>query len=169
MFVFFFVGLVFLLAATQIRPHALYIELPFHDKAAPTPPDSYTIHTVSITKQDQLLFDDKAVAPSELISLLALFENDRSARLVFEPDGMASYNHSVKTLAIIARAGWANGRFCIEGLEEHRNFSSGRKGVPMPFFHSIYIDPEIMGAEVFGTALEFESCDPAQLNMMPRF
>lgn len=132
-----FIAVVFLLAASQTRTHALLVELP--------QPEAGLIGTglapiairIGVTASGQLRFNDVPVDEQQLEFLLGeVSKLEPRAVLAFEPDGAASYDLAAHTLAIIQRAGVNDEWFCINGMEKHGEFGKS-SGHPLPLLTTL--------------------------------
>jgi len=159
LFVALFIAVLFLLAASQTRTHALLVELPQPEAGlhgAGYPP---VVYRVEVTAGDLLRFNGELVDAEQLQSLLLqVGALEPRAVLAFEPDGAASYDLAAHTLALIQRAGVNDQWFCIDGMEKHGQF--GRSlGHPLPLLTSIRID-EAMGAQRMVPTPQIDTCAP---------
>lgn len=163
MFVALFVALIFLLAASQTRTHALLVDLPLHFRdLPPAVGPAPVIHRIAVTENDMLLLNGKRVTPAKMIGILkAARQGPRELRIAFEPDANASYEKSVQTLAVLQRSGFVSSLFCLDGLEKHRHFST-EQPAPFPLMLTLAIEtpPQAQGIE---PQENFDSCAPEQL------
>lgn len=159
LFVALFIAVLFLLAASQTRTHALLVEFPqpeagMHLKGYPP-----IVYRVEITAADQLRLNGEFVSVEQLVSLLLQVSTlEPRPVLSFEPDGAASYDVAAHTLAIIHRVGLNDKRFCIDGMEKHGEF--GRTlGHPLPMLTSVRFD-ETLTAQPMVPAPDIDTCAP---------
>lgn len=144
LFVALFIAVVFLLAASQARTHALLVELPQPDAGFRGTVLMPLANRLELTASGQLRFNGEAVDARQLEVLLGeVSKLEPRPVLAFEPDGAASYNLAAHTLAIIHRAGVNGEWFCINGLEKHGEFGKGR-GHPLPLLTSLVPREEIV-------------------------
>jgi biopolymer transport protein ExbD len=154
-----FVVVVFLLAASQMRTHALLVALPQPEAGLIGNGYPPVVHRIRVTTTDAVMFDDEAVTEAQLEVLLQLVStNSPRAVLAFEPDGDASYDRSAQILALIGRAGLVDSRFCINGLEKHQRFDRAR-GHPLPMLTSIWFEDN-EGAAPMVPSPEIDTCAP---------
>jgi biopolymer transport protein ExbD len=159
-FVTLFIAVVFLLAASQTRTHALLVDLPQPEAGLHRTGHQPFVHRVELTASGQLRFDGEDVNAQQLESLLLQGSTlEPRAVLAFEPDGAASYDLAAQTLAIIHRAGVNDDWFCIDGMEKHGKFGlSG--GHPLPLLTTIPLDDETMSAQPIMPMLDIDTCAP---------
>ena len=159
LFVALFIAVVFLLAASQTRMHALLVELPQREAGLVGTGAPPAVYRVELTASGQLRFNGEVVNAQQLEALLLQVSTlEPRAVLAFEPDGAVSYDLAAHTLAIIHRASVNDEWFCINGMEKHGEF--GRKrGHPLPLLTSIRID-EAMGARRMVPAPDIDTCAP---------
>jgi biopolymer transport protein ExbD len=159
LFVALFIAVVFLLAASQTRTHALLVELPQPEAGligTGTPP---AVYRVELAASGQLRFNGEVVNAQQLEVLLGEVSTlQPRAVLAFEPDEAASYGLAAHTLAIIHRAGLNDEWFCINGMEKHGEFGRS-SGHPLPLLTSIRID-EAMGAQQMVPDPDIDTCAP---------
>ncbi|MEQ5788268.1 biopolymer transporter ExbD [Erythrobacter sp. NFXS35] len=141
-FVALFVAILFLIPASQMRTHALLVDLPGSFTAPPGPDDfAPLVHRIRVTEDDRLLFNGVLVTTDELENLLlASSVQPQEIGIAFEPDANASYDLSVRTLAMIKRTDMINQWFCFDGMEKHRQFGKG-SGAPFPLLLTLVIPP----------------------------
>lgn len=78
-------------------------------------------NTVSITANDQLLWNGEAITRSKLsASIAAASAMDEPPLLRFEPSPQASYDVSAKTIALIKQSGGT--KMAFGGTAQHRDF-----------------------------------------------
>ena len=123
-------AILILLAASGTKTHALVFDLP-NPTPAHTAGLSIPTDRLTVTETDQVFWNAQPVSMSELANILQerrYFEGPRG--LVFTPDGRASYDYSLKVLALVEKSGNARTDFCFGGIEQHRAF--GKAGRPVP-------------------------------------
>ena len=126
------VAVLFLLAASQTRQHALLVDVQQPEAGLIRTGLPPVIHRIGVTASGDLRFDGTAVTDRELDVVLGYVRTlEPRAVLAFEPDGQASYDRSAQTLAMINRAGLIDEWFCINGLEKHQGFGRS-SGHPLP-------------------------------------
>ncbi|MCK0127036.1 biopolymer transporter ExbD [Erythrobacter sp. F6033] len=111
--------LVMIILAVPIKVNQTTVDLPttpcFDCEANPD------INVVAITAQDELLWNGTSVTPARL---RAEVENASTAvpeaQLRFEPDALASYDRSARTIALIRESGAES--FAFVGNARHREF-----------------------------------------------
>lgn len=159
LFVALFIAVVFLLAASQTRQHALLVELPQPEAGFHGTVLMPLANRLELTASGQLRFNGEVVDAQQLEFLLGeVSKLEPRAVLAFEPDGAASYDLAAHTLAVIHRAGLIDEWFCINGMEKHAEF--GRSlGHPLPLLTSIRID-EAMGAQRMVPPPAIDTCAP---------
>lgn len=159
LFVALFIAVVFLLAASQTRTHALLVELPQPEAGLHGTRLLPIANRVDLTASGQLRFNGEVVNAQQLESLLGeVSKLEPRAVLAFEPEGDAAYDLAAHTLAIIHRAGVNDEWFCINGMEKYGEF--GRSlGHPLPLLTSIRID-EAMGAQRMVPPPAIDTCAP---------
>jgi biopolymer transport protein ExbD len=141
LYVSLFIAVVFLLAASQTRTHALLVELPQPDAGLIEASFPTTIYRVEITASGQVQFNGMDVGAQQLeLALVEVGKLSPRAVLAFEPHGDAAYDLSVHTLAIIQRAGVNDEWFCINGMEKHGEFGKA-SGHPLPLLLT-FVPPE---------------------------
>lgn len=159
LFVALFIAVVFLLAASQTRQHALLVELPQPEAGligTGLPP---VLHRIRIAASGKVMFDGMWVDDAKLEKLLERVKStEPRAVLAFEPDGSAQYERSAQTLAMIYRAGLVDDWFCIDGIEKHRD-PDGYRGHPLPLLTSIWVD-EASSAEPMVPPPDIDTCTP---------
>lgn len=159
LFVALFIAVVFLLAASQTRQHALLVELPQPEAGLNGTGYPPVLHRIRIAASGRMMFDGMWVDDARLKTLL---EGVKSLVprpvLAFEPDGSASYARSAQALAMIYRAGLIDDRFCIDGMEKYRE-PDGYRGHPMPQLTSVWID-ETLGAQTIVPPPDIDTCAP---------
>jgi len=159
LFVALFIAVVFLLAASQTRQHALLVKLPQPEAGLHGTVYPPVLHRIRIAASDQVMFDGMWVDEAKLTSLLEQVKSiEPRPVLAFEPDGSASYERSAQTLALIYRAGLIDDRFCIDGMEKHGEFGIS-SGHPLPLLTSIWID-EALSAEPMEPPPDIDTCAP---------
>lgn len=122
---------VFLLAASKPRQHALLVELPDPYIISGISGGHVVANRVSVTGEGQIMWNAWPVSTAEFVSLLKKLKGlDPQPDLMFEPDGDAPYGAAASTLSLIWRANLVDERFCFRGLEKHRSF--GRASLPIP-------------------------------------
>lgn len=137
LFVALFIVVVFLLAASQTRQHALLVELPQPEAGLHGTGYPPIVYRVELTASGQLRFNGEVVNAQQLESLLLQASTlEPRPVLAFEPDGTASYDLAAHTLAIIQRAGVNDQRFCIDGMEKHGEFDKN-SGHPLPLLTTL--------------------------------
>ncbi|WP_379552804.1 ExbD/TolR family protein [Qipengyuania sp. DGS5-3] len=78
-------------------------------------------NTVSISAQDELLWNGQPLSQQELINQLVTATSQAEEPLLrFEPDALASYDRSAKTIALIKDAGVT--KFAFVGNHKYRDF-----------------------------------------------
>lgn len=159
LFVALFIAVLFLLAASQTRVHALLIKLPQPEAGLLANGNPPVVYRVEITAADQLRLNGALVSVDDLVARLTQASKlEPRPVLAFEPDGAASYNLAAHTLAVLQRAGLNDERFCIDGMEKHGDFNMGR-GHPLPLLTSIWID-EALSAEPMVPPPDIDTCAP---------
>ncbi|MCL9999176.1 MAG: biopolymer transporter ExbD, partial [Erythrobacter sp.] len=159
LFVALFIAVVFLLAASQSRTHALLLELPQPEAGLNGTGLLPIVYRVEVTASGELRFNGEVVDAQQLQVLLAEVSTlEPRAVLAFEPDGDAPYDLAAHTLAIIHRAGVNDEWFCINGMEKHGEFGKSG-GHPLPLLTSIRID-QAMGAQRMVPPPAIDTCAP---------
>ena len=121
-FVFFFVGLVFLLAANQARQHVLSVGLPY----APTGEAQVEAHpyfTLSLSRDGQVALNDHPIDLKDLLLSIQLLGLDRPIALLrAHPE--TSFNDIALALLALRKAGVDVQDICFEPTElrTHRLF-----------------------------------------------
>ncbi|MEN7537501.1 ExbD/TolR family protein [Aurantiacibacter flavus] len=113
------VGLTF----ERVPIHVLTFDLPLADPAygLPRPPEEKT-HLLSPTRFGSIEWDGKSITTSELIRHLQDgMRQPIEPRIVFAPDGNASYELAVRVLKIIKDSGVT--KLCFGELERYREFA----------------------------------------------
>ena len=112
--------LIMLIMAVPIKVHETVIDLP----GEPDPDVRFEIldqNTVAITAKDQLLWNGNAVTREELTAQVAVASARKDEPLLrFEPDAMASYDASARTITLIKDAGAT--RFAFIGNHRYADF-----------------------------------------------
>lgn len=159
LFVALIIAVVFLLAASQTRQHALLVELPQPEAGFNGTGYPPVLHRIRIAASGKVMFDGMWVDDAKLKTLLEQVKSiEPRPVLAFEPDGSASYERSAQTLAMIHRAGLIDDRFCIDGMEKHRD-PDGFRGHPLPLLTSIWVD-EALSAEPMVPPPDIDTCAP---------
>ncbi len=133
-FVALIVAVVFLLAASQTRTHALLVdirpplaELPDLEGYPPV------FHRITVTGDDLLMLDGRPIDAQALADWLNTIKTaSPRPEIAFEPEANASYALSLHTLGVIWRAGLVDARFCFGGLEKHQHFDRTNNRHPLP-------------------------------------
>ena len=167
LFVALFIAVVFLLAASQTPTHALLVDLRPPPANLPDEADPPIVLRIRVTPEDAILFNGVAVDSGQLEALLNHASTlEPRALLAFEPDGNASYNLSVHTLALIQRAGLIDPWFCMDGMRQHKDFGKSY-GHPMPLLFSLQLERrprfDVPGAEAMLPKTDTD-CIPAPLH-----
>ena len=140
LFVALFIAVVFLLAASQTRMHALLVNLPQPEAGLLANGDPPVVYRIELTAAEELRLNGELVSVDQLETLLSQASTlEPRPVLAFEPDGAASYEVAAHTLAIIQRAGLNDERFCIDGMEKHGDFNIG-PGHPLPLLMTLRDD-----------------------------
>ncbi|MFL0355337.1 ExbD/TolR family protein [Erythrobacter sp. GH1-10] len=114
--------LIMLIMAVPIKVHETTIDLP--TEPCRTCPMNEDTNTVFITAQDELLWNGVEVTPDQLRrQVAAASAMEEQPELRFEPDALASYDSSARTIALIKEAGAK--RFVFVGNARHKQFGSG--------------------------------------------
>lgn len=134
LFVALFIAVVFLLAASQTRQHALLVSFPVSSDNTGLPVEPPPFYRITLLENGQLKINGR---PADVEELRVWLEAVKSAtprpEIVFEPAANAPYEASLQSLGLIWRAGLINAQFCFAGLEKHRDFGrSGRSDPPKP-------------------------------------
>ncbi len=159
LFVALIIAVVFLLAASQTRQHALLVELPQPEAGLHGTGYPPIVYRVEVTASGQLRFNGEVVHAQQLQSLLLQASTlEPRAVLAFEPDGAASYDLAAHTLAMIHRAGLIDDKFCIDGMEKHSD-PDGFRGHPLPLLTSMSID-ETLSAKPMVPPPDIDTCAP---------
>lgn len=111
--------LIMLIMAVPIKVHETTVDLP----GGPLDPPLAILeqNTVAITAQDQLLWNGESVTSEQLKSQVsAASAMEKEPLLRFEPDAMASYDTSAKTITLIKDAGAK--RFAFVGNHRYAAF-----------------------------------------------
>lgn len=109
--------IIMLIMVVPLATHSLEIPLPngkgkFEVRAA---------NTVTIDAQDRLYWNGQALTRQDLLNQLASSARDpRDPVLRFEPNGLASYEASARTIALIKDSGVKN--FAFIGNDRHKDF-----------------------------------------------
>ena len=113
--------LIMLIMAVPIKVHETSVDLPSTEcDQCVTNPDT---NTVSVTAQDKLLWNGVAVTPDQLRKqVTAASALETQPLLRFEPDALASYDRSARTIALIKESGAES--FAFVGNAKHREFGS---------------------------------------------
>ncbi len=113
------VGLTF----ERVPIHVLTFDLPIADPAEPLPrTPQEEAHRLSPTRFGTIEWDGETVSPSELVHHLDDgMRQPIEPRIVFAPDGDASYDLAVKVLNIVKNSGVT--KLCFGELERYRDFS----------------------------------------------
>lgn len=110
--------LIMLIMAVPIQVHETRVDLP-SDEGCKGCPINLDENVVAITAQDQLLWNGAPVSREELSArVTAASALPEEPLLRFEPDALASYDRSAKTIALIKDAGAM--RFAFVGNERYR-------------------------------------------------
>lgn len=111
--------LMMLILAVPIKVHETAVDLPAQPcTACPIHSD---INTVSITAQDEMLWNGIKVTPDQLrTQVAATSAMEPQPLLRFEPDANAGYDRSARTIALIKEAGAKS--FAFVGNARHRDF-----------------------------------------------
>ncbi len=109
--------LIMLILAVPLATHSLVFPLP----TGPGEKPILETNSVVIDAQDHLYWNGEVLGRQELLNQLASAAKDpREPVLRFEPDALASYDTSAKTLALIKDAGIKN--FAFSGNHLHKDF-----------------------------------------------
>ena len=130
-----FVSLLTLIALHSYRPqtHAVVIDLPILSGNDQTgvlwevpPPRNH----ISIEASGILRWNGNSIDGPGLASELALTKSQQpQPYLLFEPDAHAAYDTVAKVLNSIFLAGLADSKFCMIGMQEHREFGKQKSGL----------------------------------------
>ena len=112
--------LIMIILAVPIKVHETKVDLPT------TPCTACEIgetNVVAITAQDQLLWNGTKVSADQLREQIALaLAQPTEPTLRFEPDALASYDRSARTIALIKEAGAT--RFAFVGNGRYKDFGN---------------------------------------------
>ena len=111
--------LIMFIMVIPIATHALLIPLPTDRGKEPI----LDVNIVGIDSSDRLFWNGTAIDRQELLNQLATTADlPRQPVVRFEPDGLASYQASARTIALIKDAGIEN--FAFVGNERYRSFDA---------------------------------------------
>lgn len=112
--------LIMLILAMPVKFHVTEVPLP---NGGPTPFEVRDTNIVSIDAADQLFWNGNAVSPTQLrIQVAAANAREDKPTIRFAPDAQASYDSSVKTIALMKMEGTTGMAFV--GNEQYREFGS---------------------------------------------
>lgn len=113
--------LIMFIITIPVATHSVDIDLP-QPNPNPPPVDVEPIkNKLVITAQDQLLWNGTPITDGDLVNLLTQSLNmNPEPELQYEPESMASYDKSAKTLEIIKASGVT--KFGFVGNERYRQF-----------------------------------------------
>ena len=112
--------LIMLILAIPMPVHQTTVDLPGEPEVQPIH-EILAENTVSITLADQLLWNGNPVTREELSTqVTAASAAEDEPLLRFEPDALASYDTSARTITLIKDAGAK--RFAFIGNERYRDF-----------------------------------------------
>lgn len=115
--------LIMFIITVPIANNVIAIDLP-QKPTRLTLPINPIKNKLSITAQDQLLWNARAVSREELAELLATAAAmPEEPELQFEPAALASYDASAKTLQMVKTAGLT--KFGFVGNDKYREFALG--------------------------------------------
>jgi biopolymer transport protein ExbD len=137
LFVALFIAVVFLLAASQMRQHALLVELPAPFPSSGTIRDFTIVMKIKVTNEGDFVLNEVPVTAQQLTTFLEQAKGlNPLPEVVFEPEANAPYDAAFQALGLIWKAGLIDaGRidaFCFGGLEKHRDFA--RSGTTVEAF-----------------------------------
>jgi biopolymer transport protein ExbD len=111
--------LIMIILAVPIRINVTEVDLPTGECVECVVNDQ--VNVVSISAEDRLLWNGTAVTPDQLrvqISQASALPSEPELR--FDPDALASYDRSARTIALIKESGAKN--FAFVGNYQHREF-----------------------------------------------
>ncbi len=114
--------LIMFIITIPVATHAVNIDLPSPDPNNP-PPDQIdpVKNKIVLTQDDRILWNGDQINQNELVRNLELTRDmEPEPELQFEPEPLASYDISAKTLNIIKASGVT--RFGFVGNEQYRTF-----------------------------------------------
>ena len=114
--------LIMFIITIPVATHAVNIDLPQPDNSPP-PPDQIdpVKNKIVLTQDGQILWNGDTISQPELVRNLELTRDmEPEPELQFEPEPLASYDLSAKTLNIIKASGVT--RFGFVGNEQYRTF-----------------------------------------------
>ena len=110
--------LIMIIMAVPIKDHVTKVELPTAPCTACTNAD---INTLAIQANDQLQWNGTPLTRDQLrLQLARSLEQDPDTSLRFEPDALASYDTSARTIALIKESGVT--RFAFVGNHRYKDF-----------------------------------------------
>lgn len=113
--------LIMFIMVIPIATHALLVPVP----TGMPPLEMREENVVRIDPQDRLFWNGQNLTREGLLNQLAgAAAMDGQPVIRFEPDGLASYETSARTIALIKDSGVE--RFAFVGNHQYRNFSSSR-------------------------------------------
>lgn len=113
--------LIMLIMAVPIKVNVTEIDLPGETTDITPPHEILAENTVAITEADQLLWNGNAVTAEELTAqVTAASAREDKPLLRFEPDALASYDTSARTITLIKDAGAE--RFAFVGNHKYRQW-----------------------------------------------
>jgi len=111
--------IIMLIMVVPIATHETQVDLP--GQSCPDCISDPITNTVSITSNDQLLWNGKPVTRERLkLEVTYAAAMDEEPLLRFEPADLASYDQASRTIALIKDAGAT--RFAFVGNERHKDF-----------------------------------------------
>ncbi|WP_017664892.1 ExbD/TolR family protein [Porphyrobacter sp. AAP82] len=147
LFVALFIAVVFLLAASQTRQHALLVELPSPYEETGEIRDFNFVLKIRVTNEGDTLLNGVPVTAKQLTFWLEQAnELNPLPDIVFEPDANAPYDAALQALGLVWKAGLIDGRlgaFCINGMEKHGDFGKA-SGHPLPLLTTLVPQEEIV-------------------------
>ncbi|MCP5395567.1 MAG: biopolymer transporter ExbD [Sphingomonadaceae bacterium] len=114
--------LIMFIMTIPVATHSVDIDLPQCGPDCGTPIEPNPIkNKVSVTAQDQLLWNGDVISEGQLVALLgAVKDMPVEPELQFEPDPLASYDRSARVLQVIKASGVS--KFGFVGNEKYRRF-----------------------------------------------
>ncbi len=114
--------LIMFIITIPVATHAVNIDLPVANDQPPPPDQVDPIkNKIVLTQQGEILWNGDAIDQGELVRNLEITKGiDPEPELQFEPEPLASYDLSAKTLNIIKASGVT--RFGFVGNEQYREF-----------------------------------------------
>tara|TARA_B100001179_G_C18450486_1_gene342832 strand:- start:401 stop:784 length:384 start_codon:yes stop_codon:yes gene_type:complete len=114
--------LIMFIITIPVATHAVNIDLPVASDAPPPPDQVDPIkNKIVLTQQGEILWNGDAISQPELVRNLEITKGIQpEPELQFEPEPLASYDLSARTLNIIKASGVT--KFGFVGNEQYREF-----------------------------------------------